>query len=366
MKASKLDEILKKAEQEIALSHQEILSLLSIISQNELNRVSLVARKLRARYFHNKVFLYGFVYFSTYCRNNCTFCLYRQSNQNYPRYRKTPGEIMSIAQCLVDSGVHLLDLTMGEDPLYHNSQHGFKDLVQLVRDLKRETSTSIMISPGVVAPDILREFKEAGASWYACYQETHNETLYNRLRLEQSYDARMNSKISAREMGYLIEEGLLAGVGDSNKDIVDSILIMKKMGADQVRVMTFVPQENTPLADWGTNSHFRELLIIAVMRLVLPDRLIPASLDVDGLKGLENRLHSGANVITSIISPSSGVAGVSQSSLDIGAGKRTVEKIIPVLKVNHLEPATHDEYQTWVTSRQAFLINPEKEGVQCG
>ncbi|HWR41672.1 methylornithine synthase PylB [Sporomusa sp.] len=366
MKVSKLDEILKKAEQETLLSHKEILSLLSISSQNELDRVTLAARKLRERYFQHKVFFYGFVYFSTYCRNNCTFCLYRKSNQSYPRYRKTCEEIRSTAQRLVDSGVHLLDLTMGEDPLYHNSKNGFRDLVQMVRDLKRETRTPIMISPGVVSEEVLWEFKEAGADWYACYQETHNKTLYNRLRIDQSYDERMNRKLSAKEMGYLIEEGLLAGVGDSNEDIADSILMMKKLGADQVRVMTFVPQENTPLADWGTNSQFRELLIIAVMRLVMPDRLIPASLDVDGLKGLDKRLNSGANVITSIIPPSSGLAGVSQSSLDIGDGNRTVEKIIPVLKINHLEPATQGEYQAWVKSRQAFLTNPERGGFKCG
>ncbi|SMC35730.1 methylornithine synthase PylB [Sporomusa malonica] len=366
MKASKLDEILKKTEQEIALNHKEVLSLLSITSQDELNRVTLVARKLRERYFQNKVFLYGFAYFSTYCRNDCTFCLYRKSNKSVPRYRKNCAEIMSTAHGLVDSGVHLVDLTMGEDPQYHNSKHGFRDLVQMVRDLKQETSTPIMISPGLISPEVLWEFREAGADWYACYQETHNPTLYSRLRIEQSYDERMKSKSAAKEMGYLIEEGLLAGVGDSTEDIADSILMMKKMGADQVRVMTFVPQDNTPLADWGTNSHFRELLIIAVMRLVMPDRLIPATLDVDGLKGLDKRLNSGANVITSIIPPSSGMAGVSQSSLDIGDGNRTVEKIIPVLRLNNLEPATQGEYQTWIKSRQAFLTNLEREGVKCG
>lgn len=366
MKASKLDEILKKAEQESLLSPKEILSLLSITSSTELSKVSLVARKLRERYFRNRVFLYGFVYFSTHCRNNCTFCLYRKSNQSLRRYRKTSEEIMSTARCLINSGVHLLDLTMGEDPLYHNVKFGFRDLVQTVRELKRETNVPIMISPGVVSQELLREFREAGVDWYACYQETHNKLLYNRLRIGQSYEERMNRKLAAKQMGYLIEEGLLTGVGDSNEDITNSILTMKRIGADQVRVMTFVPQENTPLADWKTNSEFRELLIIAVMRLVMPDCLIPASLDVDGLKGLEARLNSGANVITSIIPPSAGMAGVSQSSLDIGDGNRTVEKVIPILKVNNLEPATHDEYQAWIMARQAFLTNPKKEGVKCG
>ncbi|MCO1604363.1 methylornithine synthase PylB [Desulfosporosinus nitroreducens] len=360
MQDFKIDGILVKARQESPLSREEILRLLDITSENELGKVSQVARELRERYFENKVFLYGFVYFSTYCRNDCTFCLYRKSNRNYPRYRKNRKEIVSTAHCLVDSGVHLLDLTMGEDPLYHHSIHGFNDLLKIVKDLKRDTKTPIMISPGVVSPEVLWKFKEAGADWYACYQETHNKTLYNRLRIEQSYEERMNRKILAKEMGYLIEEGLLAGVGDTNEDIADSILTMTRIGADQVRVMSFVPQENTPLANWKTNSHFRELLIIAIMRLVMPDRLIPASLDVDGLKGLEQRLNSGANVITSIIPPSAGMAGVSQSTLDIDDGNRSIKQVLPILKANRVEAATSREYQAWVNFRKAHITSPEK------
>lgn len=49
------------------------------------------------------------------------------------------------------------------------------------------------------------------------------------------------------------------------------------------------------------------------MRLLFPDKLIPASLDVDGISGLELRLMAGANVVTSIIPPNEGLAGVAQS-----------------------------------------------------
>lgn len=360
MQDFKIEGILDKARQEISLSREEILRLLAITSETELAKVSQAARELRERYFKNKIFFYGFVYFSTYCRNDCTFCLYRKSNGNYPRYRKTREEILTAAQCLVNSGVHLLDLTMGEDPLYYQSVHGFDDLLEMVKELKKETKTPVMISPGVVSPEVLRKFKEAGADWYACYQETHNMILYQGLRIGQSYEERMNRKIQAKEMGYLIEEGLLAGVGDSNEDMADSILTMKRMGADQVRVMSFVPQKNTPLANWQANSSFRELLIIAVMRIVMPDRLIPASLDVDGLKGLEQRLNSGANVITSIIPPAVGMAGVSQSTLDIADGKRSLEKVLPVLKANRLEAAGAGSYQAWVDFRKARIPSPVK------
>ena len=88
--------------------------------------------------------------------------------------------------------------------------------------------------------------------------------------------------------------------------------------------MGLVPQHGTPLARTPAPGTFDELLVIAAMRLRMPERLIPASLDVAGLAGLDARLHAGANVVTSIVPPTAGLAGVSQSELDIDQGLRTV------------------------------------------
>ena len=349
---AKLDGILEKANQEVPLERAELLFLLGLSDEVDLSKVFESARLLRTRYFQDRVFIYGFVYFSTYCRNECAFCLYRKSNHSLVRYRKTDLEIMETAMSLVKSGVHLLDLTMGEDPFYFDDREsGFEHLIRTVELIKKSTDIPIMISAGVVPVEILKEFKASGVNWYATYQETHNQDLYRKLRLGQSYDERMDRKKLARTMGFLIEEGLLTGVGDTDEDLVNSLEEMKKLGADQLRVMSFVPQKDTPMQNFPIVPHLRELLIIAVMRLVFPDRLIPASLDVDGLNGLADRLNAGANVVTSIIPPQSGLAGVSNHSLDIEDGNRTISKIIPVLKQCGLVPASREEYAEWILQR---------------
>ncbi|SHJ11018.1 methylornithine synthase PylB [Desulfosporosinus lacus] len=354
---SKLDEILEKAVQENPLSREDLLFLLKLSEKGDLEKVFEVARQLRTRYFEDKVFIYGFVYFSTYCRNECAFCLYRKSNQSLKRYRKTDLEIMETALSLVESGIHLVDLTMGEDPLYFDKlESGFEHLIRTVELIKKSTEIPIMISAGVVPEEVLREFKAAGVDWYATYQETHNPDLYHKLRLGQSYTERMERKKLAHKLGFLIEEGLLTGVGDTDEDLVNSLEEMGRLGADQLRVMSFVPQKDTPMYHYTSVSRHRELLIIAIMRLVYPDRLIPASLDVDGLSGLADRLDAGANVVTSIIPPHSGLAGVSNHSLDIEDGNRSVNKIVPVLARHGLIPASRDEYAEWVLKRKNRII----------
>jgi methylornithine synthase len=72
------------------------------------------------------------------------------------------------------------------------------------------------------------------------------ESYLSQLRLNQSYDLRFNSKINAMRSGLLVEDGILAGVGETLSDIAFSLEAMSRLGAHQVRVMSFVPQKGTP------------------------------------------------------------------------------------------------------------------------
>ena len=327
---------------------EQVLSL----GADEASQVFAAARELRRRHFGDRVFLYGFVYFSTYCRNLCNFCLYRAGNTASPRYRKSLDEVVAICRDLAGSGVVLLDLTMGEDPELY-ADPGLRDLLDLVVAVRRETGLPVMVSPGVVARDVLHGLRELGADWYALYQETHTPEVYERLRVGQPFAARADARLAARRAGLLVEDGILTGIGDTPADRARSIVSMRDGGWDQVRVMTFVPQEGTPLAGTEPPDESAELLTIAALRLAMPDRLIPASLDVDGLRGLERRLQAGANVVTSIVPPTVGLAGVSQSELDIDEGHRTVAEVVPRLAGLGLRAASPQEYVAWLDARRA-------------
>lgn len=319
-------------------------TLLAVDDARLAGEVFAAAREARARHFGDGVFLYGFVYFSTYCRNECAFCYYRADNPVSPRYRKSLDEVVEICAGLAASGVDLLDLTMGEDPLLHG-EPGYGALLDLVRAVRSATGLPVMVSPGVLPATALRDLRAAGADWYALYQETHTPELYARLRLGQEFAARVAARQAARAAGLLVEDGMLTGLGDAPVDRARSVAAMRDAAWEQVRVMTFVPQEGTPLAHVRPAGDLAELLTIAVLRLALPDRLIPASLDVDGIRGLERRLAAGANVVTSIVPPTTGLAGVSNPVLDIEEGQRTVAGVLPHLEHLGLRPAGRDAYE---------------------
>jgi len=305
------------------------------------------ARDVRLHYWGSSVFLYGFLYTSTCCRNNCAFCFYRADSRLSPRfrYRKLSEDIIKAAVHLKESGVHLVDLTMGEDPLlFEGSDNSFQPLLQLVKKVKAASGLPVMVSPGVVPGAVLTQLAQAGASWFACYQESHSPALFKQLRPGQDFQQRLQTKYNAASAGLLAEEGILLGVGEEAADIRRSLLAMAELPVQQVRVMNFVPQPGTPMAHRPTPEPQRELIMIALLRLTFPDRLIPATLDVEGLAGLEKRLNAGANVITSIVPPQLGLAGVAQADLDIDDARRTTAHVLPILEKCGLTSATIDAY----------------------
>jgi methylornithine synthase len=348
----RLSSILDSALKGRLIEKCDIEFLLGLKDSPSIGRLFETARKVRDRKFGNEVFLYGFVYFTTHCRNDCSICYYRHSNGNLTRYRKTREEVVSLATNLRDAGVHLVDLTMGEDPVIHD-QGNWDWLVSLTEGVRDEASIPIMVSPGVVPTSVLPRIHEAGADWYACYQETHNRSLYSSLRSGQDYDVRMACKIDARRSGMLIEEGIMVGVGETDRDKTNSIGEMSRLGAQQVRAMTYVPQPGTPTVGQCQSNSMAELITIAVMRLVLQDRLIPASLDIEGIEGVAKRISAGANVITSIIPPEQGLAGVAQHDLDIETGARTVASIERLLDTMDAKVGSPGHYRSYVSNARS-------------
>jgi methylornithine synthase len=345
----RLGSILDKAFQGETITKEDIVFILQLRHKDHLDALFKTARELRSIHFNDRFFLYGFLYISTYCRNNCNFCFYRASNSLSLRYRKGSFQVEEAAAALARSGVHLIDLTMGEDPdFFSKGDRGFEPLIRLVETVKEAIHLPIMVSPGVVPEHVLQELAGAGASWYACYQETHRPSLFEQLRPGQSYHDRLEAKRLAHKYDFLTEEGILVGVGETSEDIAYSIDIMRTLGTAQVRAMNFVPQEGTPMENHPPPDPLRELLIIALLRLVFPDRLIPATLDVEGLGGLKRRLDAGANVVTSIVPPHHGLAGVARSTLDIDDSRRTTESVLPILESCNLQTATPEEFRIWM------------------
>ncbi|MDR2866571.1 MAG: methylornithine synthase PylB [Methanomassiliicoccaceae archaeon] len=343
--------ILEKASEGRGIGREEIEKLLSIDDPDTLSSLFETAHSIKRKSFGDRVFTYGFVYFSTYCRNNCSFCYYRKSN-GIERYRKSADEIVMLSGDLQDNGVNLVDLTMGEDNVMHNDN--CRELVDIIGKVNSAVSIPIMLSPGAAKESVFPLFRDSGADWFACYQETHNRDLFSKRRIGQDYDHRYSQRDWARKYGMLAEDGIMVGIGETTGDVADSIVKMGSQGCEQIRVMTFVPQEGTPMSASLRKNREDELKVIAVMRLAHPDRLIPASLDVEGIEGLVPRIRAGANIVTSIVPPHMELAGVANKDLDIENGMRSIDHVIDVLETEGCVVGSNSDYSSLLRRMRAI------------
>ena len=96
-------EITEKMSRGESASDEELKALLTAEGEDR-ETIFAAARDVRDRVFGNKTYLSGFMYFSTYCRNNCSFCYFRNSN-NIDRYRKSTDEVADLAAKIADAGI---------------------------------------------------------------------------------------------------------------------------------------------------------------------------------------------------------------------------------------------------------------------
>lgn len=341
MALDELDSFGEKIIEGFQLSDDDLRALLSLESEEDLEKLYYAAQKVRNHYFGNRVFLNCFIYFSTHCKNQCAFCYYNCKNE-INRYRLTREEIHETCKALKGAGFHMIDLTMGEDPYYYEDPDRFIELVQIV---KEELGLPIMISPGVMDNATLLKAREKGANFFALYQETYDTELYQRLRVGQSFEGRVNARRFAKEQGYCVEDGILTGVGNGIESTILSLRGMKTNNPDMVRVMTFLPQEGTPLSGFRVASSLSELKIISILRLMFPKCLIPASLDLEGIDGMVDRLNAGANIVTSILPSDSRLEGVANYDRDLEERDRDIKSVIKRLESMGMEPAQQDEFE---------------------
>ena len=345
------DNILKK---KIHFSDEDLYNILSIKDEESLKKLFWVACEIRNYYFKNKIFLYGFVYFSTYCKNNCSFCYYCSQNK-IKRYRIKSNELVKICDNLKEKNIHLIDLTMGEDEYFYNNK---EELIKYINIVNKITNKEIMLSPGVLDLNILKYLRNSNILFLALYQETYDLKLFHKLRPNQSFFKRLLLRKYAKKIGFLVEDGILTGILEEEEKeipiIIKSIKKMKEQNIDQVRVMTFKPQIGTKFENKKMKDDLLELKTISLLRLLFPDILIPASLDIDGIRGVKKRILSGANVITSIIQKNNNLEGVVNFDKNIKYNdrKRDVDTVINEIIKMDMIPATKEDFEDYIERRK--------------
>jgi biotin synthase len=111
---------------------------------------------------------------------------------------------------------------------------------------------------------------------------------------------------SLKEIGYQTGCGFMVGTpGQTLDHIVDDLLFIKELDPEMAGIGPFISHSSTPYAGSPSGNLRLTLNILAVMRLMKPNLLIPATTALGTLdyKGRELGVLAGANVVMPNLSP---------------------------------------------------------------
>lgn len=285
------------------LTKEEFIFLLSNYSEEDAEYLKSKARKISFRYFENKVYTRGLIEFTNYCKNDCYYCGIRRSNNCADRYRLTKEEILSCCEKGYELGFRTFVLQGGEDGSYSD-----EDIVSIVSGVKKLYSDcAITLSIGEKGYQSYLHYYEAGADRYLLRHETANEEHYKMLHPNSlSSQTRKQCLRDLKTIGYQVGTGFMVGSPfQTMENLAEDLLFIKELAPQMIGIGPFLPHHDTPFADKAQGSYDLTLFLIGILRLMVPNALIPATTALGTIHplGRENGILSGANVVMPNLSP---------------------------------------------------------------
>jgi biotin synthase len=249
------------------------------------------------------VYVRGLIEFTNYCRNDCYYCGIRRSNERAVRYRLSHEQILACCETGYALGYRTFVLQGGEDGVYTRDK-----LADIVSDIHaRYPDCAITLSFGEWSREDYQCWFDAGAQRYLLRHETATDAHYRTLHPAQmQLSNRKRCLEDLKDIGYQVGAGFMVGSPHQTVECLQNdLLYLKELQPDMVGIGPFISQKDTPFAEEPNGSLEMTLRLLAILRLLLPKVLLPATtaLGTIAYNGRERGLLAGANVVMPNLSP---------------------------------------------------------------
>lgn len=278
-------------------------TLLEDESEETASYAKALAREVTDLRFGRKIYLRGLIEFTSYCKQNCYYCGLRSGNREAGRFRLTEEEILACCRYGHELGLRTFVLQGGEDPFF--TEDRICRLISRIRETYPDAAVTLSIGEWPRAS--YERFFEAGADRYLLRHETANEAHYRMLHPEkQRLETRKRCLYDLKEIGYQVGAGMMIGSpGQTVSCLVDDFLFLEELKPHMIGIGPFIHHRDTPFRDEPNGSTKRTYYCLSLLRLMLPDILLPATTALGTLEpgGRERGIEAGCNVIMPAISP---------------------------------------------------------------
>ena len=268
-----------------------------LLSENENQQILFeAARSVREKStFKNFVELRSVIELSNICSQKCRYCSMSKASSFF---RLKKEDILQKIKFLSDIGRKTFLLQSGE-----NNNQGFIDdlsyccqrAVELYPDIR------IILCCGNLSKEQYKQLKEAGAKRYILKFETSNPEHHKFCRPSDTIENRLNCIKNLIDVGFETGSGNIVGLPKQTlDDLIDDLYCLKNLKLKMASTTKFIPNENSEFEKYPPGSINLTLNFLAILRILKPDCLIPAtsSLETGSSNGQINGLMAGCNTLT--------------------------------------------------------------------
>lgn len=251
-------------------TREEALAVLATPDDDLLDVVA-AAGKVRRQWFGRRVKLNYLVNLkSGLCPEDCSYCSQRLgSKAEILKYTwLKPDEASKAAAAGVAGGAKRVCLVAsGRGP----TDRDVDRVSQTIEAIKEQhEGVEVCACLGLLSDGQAGRLRSAGADAYNHNLNT-SEGTYGEITTTHTYADRVETVHQAQAAGLSACSGLIAGMGESDADLVDVVFALRELDPDSVPVNFLIPFEGTPLAkEWNLTPQ-RCLRILAMVRFVCPD-----------------------------------------------------------------------------------------------
>ena len=284
-------------------TREQLIYLLKHITDAEREVLREAAQQTAQAVFGNKIYIRGLVEISSICKRDCRYCGLRRSNPNAVRYRLTPEQILSSCEKGYALGFRTFVLQGGEDGFFSD-----EIVCGVVREIKRRCpDCAVTLSLGERGDESFRRLYAAGADRYLLRHETADLAHYAKLHPDSMSGAERQRQLFAlKQIGYQTGAGFMVGSPyQTAENLADDLLFLKKLQPQMCGIGPFIPHKDTAFRDFSQGSLELTLTLLAVIRLMHPRILLPATTALGTIhpQGRELGILHGTNVVMPNLSP---------------------------------------------------------------
>ncbi|MCL1998819.1 MAG: [FeFe] hydrogenase H-cluster radical SAM maturase HydE [Turicibacter sp.] len=261
------------------------------------------ADAVRREYYGTDVYIRGLIEFTNYCGNNCYYCGIRRDNSGVERYRLAKNEILDCCKEGYRLGFRTFVLQGGEDGSFTDAH-----ICEIVSEIKAlYPDCAVTLSVGEKPFESLQAYFNAGANRYLLRHETADTAHYGQLHpTGMDLDERKKCLFDIKKIGYEVGTGFMVGSPhQTTEHLIKDLRFLQELRPDMIGIGPFLSHQSTPFRDFENGNLQLCLRLIAILRLMFPYALIPATTALGTLSplGRELGLKAGANVVMPNLSP---------------------------------------------------------------